>query len=129
VERPESILNDSYFGFMKELSPFLYMEKQSNKWPGTITYGLPAKLYIFNCNEKARGIITKSTNGWSSWLHPDLPEDLSFFRKDKSVFLSCVTHEPLCRVYLNGKDNIQDFWDIAEWSQSAEDVFPGGKFF
>lgn len=43
-------------------------------------------------NKKAREILKSVTNSLHSWVHPDLPEDLSFI-KDVKPWLINTSHE------------------------------------
>lgn len=64
-----------------------------SEWPGTrLTRGEVADLYWYKLSP-ALGSMLKMQNGLFSWLSPDTPEDLCFYRSDRSYVLASISHE------------------------------------
>ena len=77
------------------------MRKQS-KCASTIIDGT-ARVYYFHTDTNAREVLSKKTKSLFDWQMPNLPEDLSFFRKGE-VWLSTSSHEEECHVYPTNKE-------------------------
>lgn len=51
-----------------------------------------ATVYYYNTDEHAIEIVRKVSNSLHDWVHPDLPEDLSFIKHNKD-WLTNTLHE------------------------------------
>lgn len=75
------------------LESSLVSVKKQSSWAGTqLGGGQKAKVYTYRTDLKAKRILSVSASSFYDWQQPDLPEDLSFFKKGKP-FLVCTAHE------------------------------------
>lgn len=61
-------------------------------------------IYVFRCTVNVKGFIKK--HNLFSWSHPDLPEDICFY-KDNKCFMRTVAHENMCLIYENVFDTVE----------------------
>lgn len=99
---------------LEKLSCSLKEVKEQYEWPGTILGGgKPALVYYFRTDEQAKRILKEVSNSLHSWVHPDLPEDLSF-RKGEDLWLVNTSHEASSSLITNDKDDIDKFLNIRD---------------
>lgn len=67
--------------------------KSTNNWPGTILLDENASVYLFNLNVKSSEKLKHIASEFSSWIHPNFPEDLCFLTSKEDEFLTIITHE------------------------------------
>ena len=84
-------LKDTGKNILDKLNPFLLKEDYVSKWPGTELLTEKAKLYKYSLNNRSIEILS-DINRLFDWLQPEFPEDLTFYRKDKIIFVS-ISHE------------------------------------
>ncbi|MEO7110004.1 MAG: hypothetical protein ABI183_06175 [Polyangiaceae bacterium] len=64
------------------------------QWPGTVLLGSErALLYRYNVAPGSAAFLASAIDHLFGWVHPQLPEDLCFFRADGSVLLTTTSHE------------------------------------
>ena len=78
---------------LHRLVPDLIGKNRRDAWPGTVLHGRTAEILSYRNSEAARGALIELANGLYDWVHPDLPEDLSFLRPDGSAWLTTIAHE------------------------------------
>lgn len=76
---------------LDKLNPFLLKEDHVSKWPGTELLMGKAKYYSYSLNNRSIEILSE-INSLFDWQQPEFPEDLTFYRKDKIIFVS-ISHE------------------------------------
>lgn len=86
--------------FVSRMGQDLLGDEQCQSWPGTVLLDGTARCLRYLCTPRSRDIILSATDSLFSWLQPQLPEDLSLFRRDGSVLLESIAHERLASVYL-----------------------------
>lgn len=91
VWRDQLEFNEECHKIEKELKPFLIREERTDEWPGTKLFGSLATLRYYQINEITISIL-KQANNFKSWLSPDKPEDLAFYKNEKVVY-SSIAHE------------------------------------
>lgn len=72
------------------LERFLVASKITDRWPGTWSGGLH-KLSLYSCDKITKSILQSHVNSLFSWVScwgNGNPEDLAFYRRDKSVFFT-----------------------------------------
>jgi hypothetical protein len=92
VVRPYAISNDNARLLLTKLESSLLIIKKQNEWPGTLTRGAPAKVYYYRVNEESKRIIKEAANSLYSWIPPELPDDLTFYKQGKP-WLTNTAHE------------------------------------
>ena len=88
------ILNDSGQKILDELQPYLIESIETSSWPGTILYNGKVRLFKYKVNNNSLGILSTIDNLFD-WLQPNYPEDLTFYKEDKPIFIS-ISHEKDC---------------------------------
>lgn len=64
-----------------------------SEWPGTrLAHGGTADLHWYALSPALADIL-KAQGGLFSWISPDAPEDLCFYRSDRSFLLAAISHE------------------------------------
>lgn len=85
--------SDSEQEVIESLKPFLIEEVLTNKWPGTEVFSKPVHvLRFYKLNSKSVSVLSEAGSLFS-WLSPDRPEDLAFYKKDRRVWFGSVAHE------------------------------------
>ena len=64
-----------------------------------------ATVYYYNTDEHAMETIKKVSNSLQDWVHPDLPEDLSFIKHNKN-WLTNTSHEHESYILTDDRDEI-----------------------
>lgn len=95
--------------FIESLGKYLIKTEMVSEWPGTKLIGSEAKRSTFKATDEAIKILLASSDSLSSWIEPDLPEDLSFFNASGTELLVSITHE-------------NDFWLSLDSNQEKEFV-------
>lgn len=77
----------------KKLQPFLIEEIKTNEWPGTKVFGPPEHaLRFYKLDRNSIKILSEASSVYS-WLSPDRPEDLAFYKNNKYLWFGSVAHE------------------------------------
>jgi len=80
------------------LSNYLIERKTVSKWPGTellVNNYFPdnyADICRYAFNKETSSILCNSNENLFEWLEPNFPEDLTFYKNDRPIFVS-ITHE------------------------------------
>ena len=75
------------------LKPFLLEETKVNEWPGTKVSGPPEHtLRSYKLDRKSIKILSNA-NSVFSWLSPERPEDIAFYKENKQLWFGSVAHE------------------------------------
>ena len=77
----------------KRLKPFLLEETKTNEWPGTKVFGPPDHTIRFYKLDRNSVKILSESYSVFSWLAPDKPEDLAFYKENKYLWFGSVAHE------------------------------------
>jgi len=85
--------NNDTFSLIKELNEHLIEVIPSRMYCHT-EYSR-GNLYIFECNEVTKSVLKNRVNGLFEWLHPELPEDLSFIDENEFAWLATISHEKM----------------------------------
>lgn len=93
VVRPETELGAAGLEVLAALKPFLEQAVKADRWPGTQLFGDEAELFHFRLEPGSVEVLKAATDHLYGWLHPDLPEDLCFFRPDGEVWMATIAHE------------------------------------
>jgi hypothetical protein len=82
-------------GTIEVLRPFLRVhEFRSEAWPGTISWGDPARIYWLDYSAEAAMALGTQVDGLYEWeLNRERPEDLALLCEDGREFLASVAHE------------------------------------
>jgi hypothetical protein len=93
VFRPEMDLTANGQAVLNSLTPYLESKEKSARWPGTEIFGSEAYLFYFRLTLGSAHILQTATDHLFGWHQPDLPEDLCFFRQDRTPWLVTIAHE------------------------------------
>ena len=79
---------------IEELGAYKIKESLESSWPGTKLSGSKkARVFCFKYDSDSLIVLLKVSNSFHEWVQPNLPEDLFFLRKDKSVWFVNISHE------------------------------------
>lgn len=81
---------------------FKEVHKQ-HEWPSTNLFDDIATVYYFKTTPEALKILKDKSNSFFQWLHPELPEDLCFF-KDGEAWISASSELKELYVYPTSVD-------------------------
>lgn len=76
----------------------------------------------FKCTDDARSFLKERVRdffGWVYTLDPNIPEDLTFYRDDSSVFLWSQTHEGICALFPHHDEDISACISRPGWHKQA----------
>lgn len=108
------------------LERFLVASKITDRWPGTWSGGLH-KLSLYSCNKITKSILQSHVNSLFSWVScwgNGNPEDLAFYRRDKSVFFYMVAHEGMAKFLERPAEDIRAVLSAGGWEKiEARDQF------
>lgn len=74
------------------LRPFRIRQVKTDKWPGTELIGHRATVTFYRVVPETIDILSEVLTLYT-WLSPDYPEDLAFYRADGTCLLASVAHE------------------------------------
>jgi hypothetical protein len=57
-------------------------------------------MYKFSVNDYSIQVLMSAANNLADWQQPRLPEDICFYREDKSILFESIVHECDCRLIL-----------------------------
>ncbi|GKU83153.1 stage III sporulation protein AH [Niallia sp. NCCP-28] len=87
-----------YQTIMNDLEPSFLTKKNQSEWASTMLGGSQTvEVFYYQTDENAWKALTKHSQSLYTWEHPKLPEDLSFFQKDKE-WLVTSSHEQWCTI-------------------------------
>lgn len=112
VERHQSELNEKGLKFLESLKSEIIDIEVDQKWPGTELFGHFANIYFFKTSEKAKRILLDNSDSLYSWLSPDYPEDLSFYKTKGEVWLTSTSQEKTCEILENDKVFLKKLQDM-----------------
>lgn len=75
----------------KALIPYLIETKQTNEWPGTKLFSGTATIKIYKVTPESIAIL-KAVGSVFDWLAPAYPEDLTFYKGGRPIYVS-ISHE------------------------------------
>ena len=87
-------LNESGKKIIEDLKSHLIEATRSSEWPGTKLINHTALVSKYRLNEESIKSLSR-VKGLFDWMQPDLPEDLTFYKNDKPIFVS-IAHEKDC---------------------------------
>ncbi|WP_350344086.1 stage III sporulation protein AH [Proteinivorax tanatarense] len=113
VVRKDLDKNDSLNTILQRLEPFLIKSREQSKWPGTTTYGEEpvAKVHYYRTDNAAKDILIQAADSLYKWIQPELPEDLSFLKREKEWLIN-TSHEKDCLIITNEKAEINNIVNI-----------------
>jgi len=91
VWRDEFDFNSECESFEASLKPYLLREERTSSWPGTEIFGALATVRFYKVTNGAIEVL-RSIKSYKSFLSPDLPEDLAFYKSGKVIYGS-IAHE------------------------------------
>lgn len=104
-------LNDNAKSVLEKLNDSLKEMKEQSEWAGTILYEHTAYVYHYHTSPKAGEIIKEVSNSLYGWVHPDLPEDLSFYKSGKPWLIN-TAHEKQSFILSEDKSEIDRIVNI-----------------
>jgi len=99
VERHQNQLNEKGSKILKMLKSELVDIEVDEQWPGTRLTGHFANIYVFKTSDLAKKVVMENTSSLYSWISPDYPEDLIFYKTKGEVWLLSTSHEQTCDIY------------------------------
>lgn len=121
IQHGQGCINKSgktYRSFLKELKKHKVYQFHSYGWypyekPRMKWYDLPIrigvwkKILVYEFNSQSRETLANHFQdlflGWNGWP-ADYPEDIAFFREDRSLLLGTVSHESFAEIYLTEQE-------------------------
>lgn len=107
------------------LKPFLHFEYSTLRdvYYGTLYTPWPTLIRVYHCCEETKKILLSTCKTLFSWLAhgPNhMPEDLTFFREDGSVFMEQMSHERECALFPHENENIDAVLRTGAWSKKKD---------
>ena len=94
-------LKETYFDFLNKVAPY----KTTHDFIDLPQhYERGQKITIYRLNDDTKSAIIQAANGLYDWSIPNLPEDLSFFKRNK-VWFNSITHARIAAV-VNWNDTL-----------------------
>lgn len=93
IVRDEDLQDQSVEDTLNGLGRWQRSAHSVSEWPGTQLLGGTARCYRFDCTPSVAAVVSRLVDGLYDWQQPELPEDLSFIRKNGSPLLSTIAHE------------------------------------
>lgn len=103
VDRHQFELNDHGVKILELLKSELIDIEVDEKWPGTELSGHFANIYYFKTSDAAKKVLLDHSDALYSWLNPNYPEDLIFYKTKGEVWLLSTTHDETCRIYVDNE--------------------------
>lgn len=90
--------------FFAEAKSYVEREQQQTSWPGggTLLPGNAGTVTYLTTSTESIALLKHRARSSFDWVHPDLPEDLAFYRPDDSAFFVVIGHERVA--YLDASD-------------------------
>lgn len=81
--------------FFADARPYVEREQQQTSWPGggTLFPGYSCTVTYLTTSTESIALLKLRAHSSFDWVHPDLPEDLAFYRPDGSAFFIVIGHE------------------------------------
>ncbi|WP_144532052.1 stage III sporulation protein AH [Bacillus pumilus] len=103
---------DDYREILNKLSPSLKEMKEESEWATTILGdGQTAYVYYYYANEHTKNLLKELSNSLYGWVHPNLLEDLSFFKNGKEWMVSS-SHEEESYIFPENEEEIESLKQI-----------------
>lgn len=104
-----------------ELMPYQYIEYNTltDIYYGTLYNMEPNIIRVYYSNDQTKEILCKRARSILAWRPRELPEDLTFFRADGSVFLGTMTHEGECWLTPREDEDVEEILQTGMWHRSA----------
>ena len=109
VDRLDMIKNDTVQMFFEIMASYLIMIKKNQySFAGTLLgkSAIPVNVYYYKICNETKEILLKHTNSLYEWIHPNLPEDLTFYINNKSLLVS-TAHEMSGCIYVYDRSIIE----------------------
>lgn len=104
VERKSIPKSENVQNVLNRLKAYLIETREEYEWLGTyLLSGDPATVYYYNTNDNAKKIIKEVSNSLYDWIHPNLPEDLGFY-KNNEPWLINTAHEHESCIVISGRE-------------------------
>ena len=87
--------------------------------PADYRITLPYQIKHFVLSPQVQEFLRQQTDHLWGWTYDELnknPDDICFFRSDKSVFLASTIHNGECRLYPKEHEDVSAIIDVANWS-------------
>lgn len=110
-----------------DLRPFLKFEYSTlqDVYYGTLYTPHPTMIRVYYCckdTQKALLTYHKTLFSWDAFgCDSKSPEDLTFFRKDGTVFMQQLSHEGECMLYPRAGENVDKIVQTGSWTTKEQD--------
>ncbi|ANY75269.1 hypothetical protein BBD41_23320 [Paenibacillus ihbetae] len=111
IKRDQLELTKKTEVLIEELKLYVKTVKKQEEWPGTRLLGHHADVYYFDCKPELEELLINKANGLYRWRHPELLEDLCFF-KNNTVWLMTTAHENLGFIKTTDREEISMIREI-----------------
>lgn len=106
-----------------ELDPFLVYSAYTHSWPGTRWTSEIGRFCVYRCTEETFQFLCNyvdSVLSWDAHFEHETPEDLAFYRSDKTLFFESVSHEGVCYLWNRPEENVFSVVSKNEWEFQEE---------
>jgi len=111
VVRDDLDKSPSVEAFIEKARPHLIQEKRQNQWPGTSLCGNhTARVLYYRLTDTLINEISSQATSFFDWLHPALPEDLTFYKGEREVLIT-TAHEKELYILIQNPDEITGLLD------------------
>lgn len=97
--------------FLEDVTPFIKTEQEQTRWPGggTLIPGYSCTVTYIHVSDASLALLQRAASALD-WVHPNFPEDLTFYRSDGSEFFVVIGHERIAYFHADQteRENIED---------------------
>jgi hypothetical protein len=116
VVRTDFRYNASMSVLLEKLRPNLFKEFETRRVPsGEIHSAHPPVLKVYTTTPRSIRPVLKSVGSLAGWLPPGHPEDLCFYRADRSLAMVSTSHEREAIFF--DQNLIRPYLDELRWSE------------
>jgi len=115
--------NGNFVRVLKLLEPYLIKKQMSDSLLGSneIAYRAGRMIHFYVCHNEAVQVLRTEADRLFAWVHPNLPEDLSFLDADGNDWLNTVVHEKIASIRIDDEEG-------RSLSRKIDGLFIRGKF-
>ena len=114
------------------LEPYIITSSFVYSWPETGLTDRGGLMEVYKCNRETQTILMNLTNNmmsWNSCFEERNPEDLAFYRSDKSVFFASKIHEGECYLYPKKNESVESIIVNKGWRPIENELIQNKVYF
>ena len=105
----------------------LIRSSYEDTWPGTFGTSEGGIMKVYSLNDESFQVLAQHVNSlfsWNAYFGDNNPEDLAFYRADKTVFMESIIHEGECYIFDRDNEDVKNIvtqkgWELSERSDTG----------